>query len=81
MSLLTGERRCATVRAVDGAAVYEIGRTQYEPLLRDKPELVDDLARLMEERLRERQVRLDAYDVEAQRKALGARIRVFFFGA
>jgi CRP-like cAMP-binding protein len=81
MSLLTGERRCATVRAVDGAVVYEIGRTQYEPLLRDRPGLVDDLARLMEERLRERQVRLDAYDVEAQRKAIGARIRGFFFGA
>jgi hypothetical protein len=42
---------------------------------------VNELARLMEERLRERQVRLGAYDIEANRSALGARIRSFFFGA
>ena len=33
MSLLTGEPRSATVRAVDGALVYEVGRRQLQPLL------------------------------------------------
>ena len=44
MSLLTGEPRSATVRAVDGALVYEVGRRQYEPILAARPELVDALA-------------------------------------
>ncbi len=52
MSLLTGEPRSATVRALDGALVYEVGRHQYEPLLAARPELVDALERAMEERLR-----------------------------
>ena len=43
MSLLTGEPRSATVRAIDGAVVYEVGRRQYEPILAGRPELVDAL--------------------------------------
>ena len=44
MSLLTGEPRSATVRAISGATVVEIGRRQYEPLLRARPALLDELA-------------------------------------
>ena len=51
MSLLTGAPRSATVRAVEGALVYEIGRRQYEPILAARPELVDALERAMEARL------------------------------
>ena len=51
MSLLTGEPRSATVRALDGALVYEVGRRQYEPVLAARPELVDALERAMEARL------------------------------
>ena len=43
MSLLTGEPRSATVRAVDGALVYEVGRRQLQPLLAARPELFDAL--------------------------------------
>ena len=78
MSLLTGQPRSATVRAVDGAVAYEIGARQYGPCLRRHPELVADLATLMTERLAERRERLDAYDAERDRCALVERIRRAF---
>jgi CRP-like cAMP-binding protein len=51
MSLLTGEPRAATLRAVDGALVYEIGCDQFDPLLDAHPEWIADLAGVMERRL------------------------------
>ena len=33
ISVLTGEPRSATVRSIDGAIVYEVGRRQYGPIL------------------------------------------------
>jgi len=77
MSLLTGEPRAATVRAVTGATVYEIGRRQYQPLLRKRPELLDELAAVVEQRLREQANRLRAYDVDRERKAIRDRINRF----
>jgi CRP-like cAMP-binding protein len=77
MSLLTGEPRAATVRAIDGATVYEIGRHQYEPLLRGRPQLLDDLASIVEQRLRAQSARLSEYDAERERKALRDRIARF----
>lgn len=62
MALLTGERRTATVRAVDMALVFEIGKQQYEPLLQRHPEWLDDLAEMMEDRLRRRGLRLSQHD-------------------
>jgi CRP-like cAMP-binding protein len=62
MSLLTGEPRSATVRALDGALVYEVGRRQYEALLDGRPELVDELARVMEDRLHAQDASLAAHD-------------------
>jgi CRP-like cAMP-binding protein len=78
MSLLTRQPRSATVRAVEGAVVYEIGARQYGPCLRRHPELVADLASLMTARLAERRERLDAYDAEHDHIALGERIRSAF---
>ena len=72
MSLLTGAPRTATVRALEGAVVYEIGTRQYQPLLRDHPELVDVLTDLMVERMRDRSERLGARDT---RESLARRIR------
>jgi CRP-like cAMP-binding protein len=80
MSLLTGEPRTATVRAVTGVTVYEIGRRQYEPLLRARPQLIDDLARIVEARLRDRAKRLEAYDADRERTAIHARILRFVVG-
>jgi Cyclic nucleotide-binding domain len=58
MSLLTGEARSATVRAVEGALVYEVGSWQFEPLLRDNPRWLDELGELMERRLADRRAYL-----------------------
>ena len=76
MSLLTGAPRAATVRALDGAVAYEIGIRQYGPLLGDHPELLDTLADLMVERMRDRNERLEARDA---RTTLAARIRTTLF--
>ncbi len=62
MALLTGERRNATVRAVDSALLFEIGKQQYEPLLQRHPEWLDDLAAMMDDRLRRRGIRLAEHD-------------------
>jgi len=75
MALLTGERRTATVRAVDTAIVFEIGRLQYEPILQQHPEWLDDLAEMMEDRLRRRGILLAAHD----RGSIRDRIRQRFF--
>jgi CRP-like cAMP-binding protein len=78
MSLLTKQPRSATVRAVEGAVVYEIGDRQYGPCLRRHPEIVADLAALMADRLAERRERLDAYDADHHRHAIAQRIRGAF---
>jgi CRP-like cAMP-binding protein len=80
MSLLTGEPRTATVRAVSSATVYEIGQRQYEPVLRRRPQLLDELAAVVEERSREQAKRLHAYDEERERRALRDRISRFVIG-
>jgi CRP-like cAMP-binding protein len=77
MSLLTGEPRAATVRAMGSATVYEIGRRQYEPLLSARPQLLDELAALVEQRLRDGSKRMSAPEVERERQALRERIGRF----
>ena len=72
MALLTGERRTATVRAVDTALVFEIGKQQYEPLLQRHPEWLDDLSKMMEDRLHRRGLRLSQHD----RDGLSVRDRI-----
>lgn len=62
MSLLTGEPRSATVRAVDGALVYEVGLRQLEPIVAGRPELVEALREAMETRLRTQGRLLERYD-------------------
>ena len=79
MSLLTGEPRAATVRAVDGALVYEIGRTQYAPILHAHREWVEELAMIMEERLRQTEAALDVYDARKRRRDIYQRIVRQFF--
>jgi CRP-like cAMP-binding protein len=75
MSLLTGARRSATVRALDGAVVYEVSSEQYGPILREHPELVDVLTKLMVKRLEDRRERLAALDAASEPRALARRIR------
>jgi len=79
MALLTGERRTATVRAVDNAVIFEIGKTQYEPILVEHPEWLDGLAELMEDRLRRRGIWLAEHD--RSEHSVRERIRRRFFHA
>ena len=50
MSLLTGERRTATVRAEHDCEVLEIGKPTMAALLRDSPECVNQLSELLARR-------------------------------
>jgi CRP-like cAMP-binding protein len=79
MSLLTGEPRAATVRAIDGATVYEISRRQYEPLLRSRPQLLDDLAAMVEQRLKAQSGQPSEGDAESRREMWRERIGGFMF--
>ena len=81
MSLLTGEPRTATVRARDGAVVYEVDSQQYAPVLHAHPQLVDVLAQLMVDRLAARRLRLDARSAKRERAAVARQIRNALFPA
>jgi CRP-like cAMP-binding protein len=80
MALLTGETRAATVRSVDEAVVYEIGRHQYEPLLRAHPEWLDGLAAIMSERLERRATRISEIEASPRSQPLLQRIRRSLLG-
>jgi CRP-like cAMP-binding protein len=73
MSLLTGASYNATVRAVEGAVVFEIGAHQHGRLVRDRPAFAAALAELMAQRLGHRQARLG--QLERGRAPLGCRLR------
>lgn len=74
MALLTGERRAATVRAIDAVVVYEIGCRQYESLFRKHPEWLDELATIAADRLTRRSSFLTAYDAEVKPESVRERI-------
>jgi CRP-like cAMP-binding protein len=66
ISLLTGEPRMATVRALEESTVVEIGKHTLESILRESPELATSFERVMDER------RKGASDLfEASRDELG----------
>ena len=73
MSLLTGAPRSATVRAVDGALVYEVGRLQYEPILAARPVLRQALEDAMHTRLQDQAERLSESSRSRKRYALRGR--------
>ena len=75
MSLLTGEPRSATVRAIEGALVYEVGPRQYEPILAGRPELIEALQHAMESRLRVQAQMLERHDADEWRRAISRRWR------
>lgn len=77
MSLLTGEPRSATVRSVDAAVVYEIGQKQLAPFLQARPATIDQLAAIMEPRLRISAAAQRGYESKKEIASLGRRIRSF----
>jgi small-conductance mechanosensitive channel/CRP-like cAMP-binding protein len=66
ISLLTGERRTATVRALEESIVVEIDKATLEPILRESPELCHSFERVIGER---RKGAADSF--EASRDELG----------
>jgi small-conductance mechanosensitive channel len=82
ISLLTGERRTATVRALEESIVVEIGKGTLEPILRDTPQLCQTFEQVIEER---RKGVADSYEASRdelgrapQRAPLAERISRFF---
>src|SRR5260221_6751493 len=80
ISLLTGEHRTATVRAIEGATVYEIGKQQFEPIIRARPELVEKLGAIMERHIESTRKYRESYETNLETLNLNQRIRRFFFG-
>jgi small-conductance mechanosensitive channel/CRP-like cAMP-binding protein len=65
MSLLTGQKRSATVLAATDAVIYEIRKSDIEPILRRRPEIATSLASLMANRQRQNAERRHALDEAA----------------
>jgi small-conductance mechanosensitive channel len=77
MSLLTGEPRSATVRAVTDAVVYEITHEDIRPLLEARPSLVDEMGRAAAARRLKNDAAFNAKsdaEQEAEAETLGAAI-------
>jgi small-conductance mechanosensitive channel/CRP-like cAMP-binding protein len=80
ISLLTGQTRSATVSAALDSVVYEIHRTDFDPILRRRPQLAERLAAVMADH----QARNNRHDVAAEQPAaptrddLLARLRQLF---
>ncbi len=85
MSLLTGRPRSATVEAVTDCEVVEIPKDSLTDLFVDRPELVDELARIMSERRAADELVSEAdanavprLTLQELAEGLGRRIRSFF---
>ena len=77
MSLLTGAARSATVRSVDSAVVYEIGQQQIAPILRNRPEIIEELAFIMGPRVTASAAAKQQYGSRGVTVSLASRIRSF----
>jgi CRP-like cAMP-binding protein len=80
VSLLTGAARTATVRAVESVTLFEIGKLQIQPLLEERPEMLDELAAVMETNIQTIDKQLEAYDIELGPSSMKDRFLRFFFG-
>lgn len=82
ISLLTGEPRTATVRALNETLVVEIRKETLQPILRENPALCLAIEAVIEERRRETANAAAALhigaELEHERTALGERIARFF---
>lgn len=82
ISLLTGQPRTASVVALTDGRAYCLRKQHVEPILRARPQLAEDLARLMARRQAHNRARLEdlahAHDHEVEARDLLARLRAFF---
>lgn len=80
ISLLTGAPRSATVRVVDEAVAFEVGTSDFEPIIRARPGLVEELGMMMERRLEQSRRLGRAYAGAAVPSNITQRIRRFLLG-
>lgn len=71
MSLLTGDRRAATVKAIEDAECYRLDRVAFDDILRGRPEIAKHLSEV----LARRQVELDAARQDLDAAARAARMQ------
>lgn len=67
MSLLTGDKRSATVKAVGDAKVIVIGREPFEAVLRATPSIAEKMSATLAERVARNIAALGKYREEADR--------------
>jgi len=78
MSLLTGEPRSATVTAITDCDLLEISKSGLDPILRTRPEILEQLARSMAERRLSNDVLLAADSGDPERaRASAAHVRAY----
>jgi small-conductance mechanosensitive channel/CRP-like cAMP-binding protein len=82
MSLLTGERRRATVRTVDEVRVLEISKAAIEPIIVAHPPVAEGLSAALERRLHQiltaQQIRVEVAEAPSLRDAILQKLRLFF---
>jgi CRP-like cAMP-binding protein len=64
MALLTGEPRSATIRAASEVSVYEISKSTLQPVLQNRPELIEELSMLLATRQLDAEMKSSAYQSE-----------------
>jgi len=79
-SLLTGAKRNATVQALTACAVYEIDKSNFEPFMSARPEMVEMLAAALVARTADRDAARDSVSVVSASVliAMANQIRAFF---
>jgi CRP-like cAMP-binding protein len=86
MGLLLGQPRGATVLADGEALCYRLDKQGFDAILQARPELADNLARVLVQRQAENDATLRALDAEARARHAGSRATEFvrriqqFFG-
>jgi CRP-like cAMP-binding protein len=84
MSLMTGETRTATVTALEDVVCYRIGKPTFERILRESPEVAEQIAEILADRKEALTAAKDERDdqrrrrLETSKRALLGRIRGFF---
>lgn len=80
MSLLTGEPRSATVKALTAVDVINVPKEAIEPIIREKPELSEILGHIMAQRQRSKGVAAgsDSSEKKKPAKSYVSMIRAFF---
>jgi small-conductance mechanosensitive channel/CRP-like cAMP-binding protein len=84
MSMMTGERRSATVIAVSDLACYRLDKSAFERVLREHPDVAEEVAEILAERREELAAAKDELEdvrrrrLQTEKENLLGRIRGFF---